>query len=377
MQLNSQNEKKIDLYIKNCKDCKLSYPERVRIKDKMVELDVFRLPLDHLFYNVQNGRFAKEYLTKKRELNRDLNSEDPADIKEIEKMLREQNPKKTEWLKDNLREEQQIEPGIITHDGYVINGNRRMSVLNLLAKEDTKFGYMNVGRLPKTGVDESDIYKIEIGKQMAREQKLDYGPMNELLKIDHGLKSHLNKEQLAKTIGFSVKEIEKKVSRLELIKEYLQFIGEPENFEEAENLNEHFIDLEDYIFFETKKKKHQFTPIEIIKIKDIAFSLIKNKIPHLELRKIPKIASNPKIKKHFFDATKHITTNPQKTRDTYQVCQTRLAAEQSKEKPGMILDSILGNLDALDFNHPHLKKDYETTIKKIIKYQDDLKKVIQ
>ena len=43
----------------------------------------------------------------------------------------------------------------------------------------------------------------------------------------------------------------------------------------------------------------------------------------------------------------------------------------------MLLDAILGNLDALDFDHPKLKQDdYQTVIKKILSYTDDLKKLI-
>lgn len=376
MQINSQNAKKIDTYIKNYPNCKLDYPERVRIQDKMTTIPVYRLPLDYLFYNVANGRFATDYLNLKKKLKRDLSSEDPKDVIEIEKMLREQSPSKTNWLKNNLKDAGQEEPGIITHDGFVINGNRRMSVLTLLKKEDSQFGYMNVGRLPQN-VDESDIYKIELGKQMAREQKLDYGPINELLKIEHGLNSGLNEEQIANTIGFTKEEIVERIERLELIKDYLDFIGEPENFKAAENINEHFIDLQNYIFSKKKQARQQFSPLELTDIKDIAFSAIKGGIPHLDLRKIPKIASNPKIKPVFFSAKQTATSDPKKTIEIYGACQTRLKAEEEKDKPGLLLDAILGNFDSLDFTHPKLKTDYQTVIKQIIRYQDDLKKLLE
>lgn len=377
MNMNSENAKKIDTYIKGFGDtCKLNYPERVRIQDKMTEIPVYRLPLNLLYYNVANGRFAKEYLNIKKQLGRELSSENPNDVKEIEKMLREQSISKTNWLKNNLKDIGQEEPGIITHDGYVINGNRRMSVLSLLAKEDSKFGYMNVGRLPEN-VSESDIYKIELGKQMARDQKLDYGPINELLKIEHGIKSGLTIEQIANTIGYSKDEIEEKIERLDLIKDYLEFVIDPENFELAESINEHFIDLQNYIFSKKKQKKQQFTPLELIDIKEIAFSTIKAGIPHMNLRKIPKMVNNPKIKPHFMNAKEHAVKDPKKTLEIFGACETRLKAEEEKDKPGLLLDAILGNFESLDLNHPQLKtNDYKTTIKKIINYAEDLKKLL-
>ena len=61
METDYENAGDIDDYIKENPNCIQKYAERVKIQDKKVELDVFRLPLTFLFYNVKNGRFAKEY----------------------------------------------------------------------------------------------------------------------------------------------------------------------------------------------------------------------------------------------------------------------------------------------------------------------------
>ena len=112
---------------------------------------MFRLPLDCLFYNAGNGRFAKEYLKLQRDLKHKLDPliQKHADL--IQKMLLEQNPGKTDWLENNLRDEGQQEYGIITHDGFVINGNRRLSALKsrLSGKGNDDHEYMNVARLPE------------------------------------------------------------------------------------------------------------------------------------------------------------------------------------------------------------------------------------
>ena len=377
MKINSQNAKKIDSYIKDYKkQADLNDTEKVRIQGKVEKIEIFRLPLDHLFYNVENGRFAKEYLNIKKVLKRELNSENPDDAKEIEKMLRDQNPSKTIWLKDNIQTMGQQEAGIITHDGFVINGNRRMSVLNLLAKENSDYGFMNVARLPDH-VEESDIYKIELGKQMAREQKLDYGPINELLKIEHGIKSKLTPEQIAITIGYTKEEIEDKMERLDLIREYLDFIGEPDNFEAVDDINDHFIDLHEKLFSKKQLAKKRFSPLELIDIKDIAFATMKAKVPSKTLRKIPTMVDNPKIKPRFFEATKFATPSTAKQAlEIFESCETRLKAETDKGKPAKLLKLILDNFDSVDFHHPELKQEEnKNLIKKVISYMENLKKL--
>jgi hypothetical protein len=375
MKINSQNAKKIDSYITDYKEqADLNDTEKVRIQDKVIKIDVFRLPLDYLFYNIENGRFAKEYLNLKK-VTGELNPENSKDAKEIEKMLRGQSISKTQWLKDDIKTMGQQEYGIITHDGFVINGNRRMSVLHLLADENPDYGYMNVARLP-SNVEESDIYKIELGKQMAREQKLDYGPINELLKIEHGIKSKLTSAQIAATIGYTKEEIEEKMARLELIRDYLDFIGEPDNFEAVDDINEHFIDLHDKIFSEKLLKQKRFNSGELDKIKNIAFATMKAKVPAKALRKIPKMVTNPKIRSSFFEAAKVAKPSSAKEAlEIFKVCETRLQAETDKGKPAKLLNSILATFDSVDFHHPELKQEEnKNMIKKIIEYMDNLKK---
>jgi len=376
MRINSQNTKKIDSYIRDYKtQADLNDTEKVRIQSKVTKIPIYRLPIDHLYYNVENGRFAKEYLNIKKKLKRELSSENPDDVKEIEKMLEAQSPSKTLWLKDDIKTMGQQEAGIITHDGFVINGNRRMCVLNILAKENSDYGYMNVARLPDN-VGEDDIYKIELGKQMARDQKLDYGPINELLKIEHGIKSKLTPEQIAVTIGYTKEEIEEKMERLELIREYLDFIGQPDNFEAVEDINDHFIDLENHLFSKKQLEKKRFSPLELTDIKDIAFATMQAKVPAKSLRKIPKMVENKKIKSVFFEASKFATSNPAKALEIFEVCEGRLKAETDMGKPHKLLESILGNFEFFDFTHSELKsRENKILIEKILGYMEKIKQI--
>jgi len=345
MKINSQNAKKIDSYINDYKkQADLNDTEKVRIQGVKVKLSVYRLPLDYLVYNAGNGRFAKEYLKKQQELKHELDPliQEHADI--IQKMLLEQNPGKTDWLENNLRENNQQEYGIITHDGFVINGNRRLSVLKsrLSGKGNEDHEYMNVARLPPN-IEEKDVVKIELEKQMARDQKLDYGPINKLLKIEHCRKAKLTIPQIAATIGFTVEEIEDDLEKLELIREYLDFIGRPDDFDAVDELSDHFGDSLKFTFSKKQLKQKRFSPKQLMDAKDITFALMQSKVPTKALRALPKMMTQPKIKSVFFEATQHAETNPTKVLEIFEVCQSRLKAESDMARPQKLLKIILGN----------------------------------
>ncbi|WP_162858670.1 hypothetical protein [Candidatus Nitrosotenuis aquarius] len=377
MEINTENAKRIDSYISDYPTCKTDFTEKVTIQDKITRIPVYRLPLNMLFYNVQNGRFAAEYIELKKKLGRELDSQNPNDAKEIEKMLRDQNDSKTKWLKEDIRNNGQRDSGIITHDGFVINGNRRMSVLNLLAKEDPKYGYMEVARLPPH-VSESDVYKIEIGIQLAREEQLDYGPINELLKIKQGVTSGLTEEQIAKTLsGFTVDDIKERLERLTLIEEYLDFIKKPGQYLAADGLNEHFIDFQKSILSKNKNKKSPiFGPLDLLNMKQVAFSVINQGATHMEIRKIPNVVLNQKIKPIFITAAQNVSADPKRTKEIFETCLERVKAEENRDRPYQILNTILGNLEALDYTNPELKKaEYDQLIKKILGYLQELQKL--
>ena len=81
-------------------------------------------------------------------------------------------------LKQDLKEHGQTEPGIITRDGVLINGNTRCAALRDLSEE-----HIRVGVLPSdAGLD--DLQSIELSLQLRRDLKRDYSFMNFLLAID-------------------------------------------------------------------------------------------------------------------------------------------------------------------------------------------------
>jgi hypothetical protein len=297
MTLATDLAKQIEAYIGSSPECKTNRIQVLEIAGKRCDLEVYRLLIDMLRYNIRNGRFAAEYKELRSKIGRDLDPNDEKDANQIKKLLLEQDKNATKVLRDDLVRVGQRNPGVITYDGFVINGNRRMAVFKQLLEEtgENKWRYLEVSKLPK-GTGEQDVWRIEAGLQFSREERLDYGPVNRLLKFREGISAGLTTKQIAATLygGFTPENIEEDLERLKLIESYLDFVEKPGHFKTAEGLNEHFIDLRNFI---QREKKRGTNDLEIMKVTKFAFDLIRNGISHWDLRDINKIMKEDASKK--------------------------------------------------------------------------------
>jgi hypothetical protein len=307
--MNVENAKKIDQYIEDNPDAKLTKTHSVIIKGQSRDIQVYKIPLNLLFYNIKNGRFAAEYLELKENLGRNLNPEDPGDKMEIQKMLLGLDPKRSLDLENDIRKFGQREPGICTFDGHVHNGNRRFSVLqNIVTAGDLHFNFLQVARLPAE-TDNQDLSLIETGIQFSKDIQLDYGPINTLLKFKDCIDSGLSPLQLAKNIyGFkSEKEVLEKLEILKLIVKYLKFIDCENRFTKADGIVEHFIDLNNIL---KREKRNGATLSDLMSYQTIGFQLICDGINQRDLRKLKDIVSEKQSKQQLLKAIDYSKPEP-------------------------------------------------------------------
>jgi len=265
-------------------------------------LRIYRLPLDYLYYNIRNGRFAAEYRELVKTEGGSLKPELKQDAEKIKNLLLSLDKNETERTYQDIKIRGQWNCGLITDDGYVVDGNRRMSIISKLYDDtgsDT-WKYIDVARLEEP-ISAEDLWKIEAGIQLGKDEIVRYGPINELLKLREGKNTGLSLKELVTTLyGYeSESEIEERLDRLTLIEQYLIFIGKPEKYSEAKNKVEHFINLQSII---QECKKREYDPDLISGIKKVTFQLIKEGIPHLEIRKIRQM-----VEKNLTDAISEIS----------------------------------------------------------------------
>src|SRR5258707_9068642 len=226
--MKSQREIEIDAYIKANPEAEEPQPLTINLHGAPKQRPVYKLTTALLMFNIANGRFAAEALDLEKRLKRKPDATNSDDAKMIQKLLLDQDKNETESLKTDLKINGQLDPGIITVDGAVINANRRLAILRLLHEQtgDEKYEYIRVARLP-VGVNEKDLWKIEAKLQFGRDFLLEYAPINELLKIRAGVESGLTEKQISEALNhrYSPKQVSEKLRILSLIDTYLSLIG--------------------------------------------------------------------------------------------------------------------------------------------------------
>jgi hypothetical protein len=101
-----------------------------------IERPVERVPLELLRYRKDNGRIASDVLNyENRETLLDEQDEDAQ--KQLRKFLEDKDPERTGDLIKSIEHAGQIEPAIITCDGFLINGNRRKMASEKLREKES------------------------------------------------------------------------------------------------------------------------------------------------------------------------------------------------------------------------------------------------
>ena len=371
MSFETSNGILIDKYIQNNPHIKLAKTHSVILRGVSTDLQVYNIPLKKLVYNIKNGRFAAEYQELKNKKGRELESENTEDRKELQKLLISLDPKQSMILEKDVRQHGQREPGVCTHGGQVINGNRRMSVIENIFESDSNFKNLMVARLPPN-ISPIDLWKIEAGIQLSRKVQLDYGPINTLLKFKQGIDAGLTALQITKTLygDYTEKEVKEKLGVLALVVLYLDFIGERNNFKKAERITEHFIDLRNIIELE---KKINPNPTTITKIKRIGFQLIHDGIDQRGLRKLKDILKNEKTRVDLLKEsekycqpenagvklTKKLNAEEQDeftpTRTIFNNALDSVKAISEVGEPIKLINRAIKNLEIIDPKHSSLK----------------------
>ncbi len=381
MNLNTERAREIQLYIDSHDVIK--FPDwPIVIGGEIKSLPVYRLPVGYLRYYVSNGRFAVEKLLLEKQLGHELNSDDPDDVLQIRKMLLEKDSQLTEKavsLIDNLRSFNQKHPGVITHDGYLINGNRRMAALELLHHEEStgKWQYLNVQRLPPE-ITPQDLWRIEAGLQLSKEDREKYGPMNELLKIKEGKDAaKLGDKEIADAMfEWTEKEVEDAIERLKLIDNFLDHVGQTDKggygFIETFDLHEKFISLQRSVYKTAKAEGLSNKEIQK-QLKDsfdtmYASAMLYKKpgkkgdqITNDDIRDLGKIFRNSKAMELFrtsLGKDKHSRTgSPEKIRDGLKDAQELLKFQRDNQQPRRLIETAIRALKNISRKGPSFKEE--------------------
>jgi len=144
-------------------------------------------------------------------------------------------------LKDQLSSFGQRDPGVVTREGLLVDGNTRVAALIDLGKT-----YVNVAVLPKN-VGESDVADIELTLQMENLIKQDYTFTNLLLHMHDYVQKGGSKKELAKRKGWSRggdKRVDVQLRLFNYIEEVRRLTSPPVSYHEFDKKEQHLKDLD-------------------------------------------------------------------------------------------------------------------------------------
>ncbi|MCS5720026.1 ParB/RepB/Spo0J family partition protein [Herbiconiux sp. CPCC 205763] len=182
----------------------------VELRDQRIHLPVISMPVDLLLYNPDTHRIRAQR-TIDPEKNKVL-AEDPWGKEGqayLEKLLRSQpsDPDRTdpdfETLRDDVEQFGQQQPGLITQEGILVNGNTRCAALRELGLRHIRVAVLP----PDTGRD--DVNAVELSLQLRKENKRDYSYINQLIAMDEQLAQGRKPEDIAKEFRIQVQTLER------------------------------------------------------------------------------------------------------------------------------------------------------------------------
>jgi hypothetical protein len=298
-------------------------------RDTLEPMKVYQIPLEYLIYNKYNGRILSRTKTLETQ-GRNIDPETKDGKETLEKLLWQSKAPRNDITKKDISDKGQLKIGIVTRDGIVIDGNRRLMLLNKLLP---KYRYFKAVVLPVALDDDPiEVEKLETTYQMGEDEKLGYNPIEKYLKAKQiydkltPTSSPIEAiDQIANWMGEERAEIESYLDVMNVIDEYLVYLQYDGIYAMADTPNDGKEDLFLYVkkwlktFGDGKESSKGFDGYEgmdVDDLKNICFDYIRAKIGKSYDGKIFRHIADGQRKNHFFGdrkiwkdfAEKHFTT---------------------------------------------------------------------
>ncbi|PYC80540.1 transcriptional regulator [Streptomyces tateyamensis] len=154
-------------------------------RGKPLHVEVIDMPVNDLYFNPGTHRIRAQRShepARDRALDEDPWSDDSQDYLHFLLRALPKDPalrdKDFDALMESLREFKQTDPGLITRDGILVNGNTRRAAL-----KDLGVPSIRVGVLPES-CTWADISTVELSLQLRKDHRRDYSYINRLIAID-------------------------------------------------------------------------------------------------------------------------------------------------------------------------------------------------
>ncbi|MFC9618524.1 transcriptional regulator [Streptomyces sp. NPDC056930] len=180
----------------------------VEWRGQQKHLDVISMPAQMLYFNPDTHRIRAQR-TLDADRNRALEEEPWSEAGQgyLYDLLRckPSNPDQTDpdytSLLDELDDFGQKEPGIVTPDGILVDGNTRCAALRELGVKDIR-----VAVLP-SDTSRGDINAVELALQLRRDKRRDYSYINRLIAVEDELVAGRREDDIARAFNIKTRTL--------------------------------------------------------------------------------------------------------------------------------------------------------------------------
>ncbi len=220
---------------------------RLKLNGEEKNLTVISLPSNLVLLNPRNHR-----ITAQTEDGKLLNDYGDPYCEDAQRIIRKLLSETDEFpkLKQELKALGQREPGLVTRDGLLINGNTRCVALIELSEEGVPSAEnIDVALLPE-GTTPPDVLSIELDLQMVKLTHQDYTFTNRLLFMRNALDNGYSEKQLARKMNWirlGEAKVQKNMRLLSYITEVRQMSDPPISWKIFDTKETHLLDLDDRV----------------------------------------------------------------------------------------------------------------------------------
>lgn len=272
--------------------------ETVIIRNQPTLCPVINLNLDNVYLNHRNHRLAAQLIDYQGDKSV---LQDPKSEK-AQRLIKNLLSQTEEFgnLKEEIKAYKQRDPGLITREGLLVNGNTRYAALLELKEEGINSG-IDVAVLPEN-IEEQDIVELEMNLQMMSLTHQKYTFTNQLIFMNQYYEKTKNIESLAKHMGWRRQGKAKVEKYLEVYK-YIQDIRAlstiPIAYTTFDGKETHLFDLYSTI----NSKEYAADPVAQERVKNLRILAIFLNLNKDQVREIPSEFLDEMIEKRSLEGT--------------------------------------------------------------------------
>jgi hypothetical protein len=266
--------------------------KKITYKKAPLERPVIDIPLDYLVYNKYNGRIKAITLSYEREFGE---IEPIKDKDKIISFLWNSAESRNKQTKESIENFGQNEPGIVTKDGIIIDGNRRASIISKINEgienEEDKIKFKAIILPDELEDNRKDIIYLETVYQIGVDSKVDYDPIEKYLRCKELEEMQFDRSEIADMMAVNEKQINEWLDTLSLMNEYLNYLGYNDIYTRLDKREGYFVDLYKYLktysgIYGKDIVDWSYTDEDVNNLKSIYFDFIRMRVPVQQAREI-------------------------------------------------------------------------------------------